>query len=194
MSVLPAGSDKNLCTVYRYLVQCRVMLSPPDILVLLALLETDAGWTLRSVADRLGVKHSLVQRGLQRLELAGLYDPRRRMVNQPAAEEFLLHGVRYLQPAQEGPLARGVPTAWAAAPLKSEITSDDQPPVWPTPTGEVRGPSVEPLHECVPDLVETWPEVAGLASLVDALRIGDARTREAAARHLRKRVWAASEH
>jgi DNA-binding transcriptional MocR family regulator len=169
------------------------MLSAPDILVLLALLETDAGWTLRSVADRLGVKHSLVQRGLQRLALAGLYDPRRRMVIPPAAEEFLLHGVRYLQPAQEGPLARGVPTAWGAAPLSSEITSDDQPPVWPAPSGKVRGPSVEPLHECVPRLVDEWPEVAELAALVDALRIGDARTRESAANHLRERVWAARE-
>lgn len=176
------------------MVQWVAMLSSPDILVLLALLETDAGWTLRSVADRLGVKHSLVQRGLQRLEVAGLYDPRRRMVNQPAAEEFLLHGVRYLRPVQEGALARGVPTAWAAAPLSAEITSEDQPPVWPDPSGEVRGPSVEPLHECVPRLVEVWPEVAELAALVDGLRIGDARTREAAARHLRERVWAASEH
>jgi hypothetical protein len=170
------------------------VLSSPDILVLLALLESDPGWTLRSVADRLGVKHSLVQRGLQRLELAGLYDPHRRMINPPAAEEFLLHGVRYLQPIREGPLARGVPTAWAAAPLNSEITSEEQPPVWPDPNGEVRGPSVEPLHECVPRLVEVWPDVAELAALVDALRIGDARTREGAARHLRDRVWAPSEH
>jgi len=40
---------------------------------------------------------------------------------------------------------------------------------------------------CVPRLVTVWPEVAELAALVDALRIGDARTREAAARHLRER-------
>jgi hypothetical protein len=39
-----------------------------------------------------------------------------------------------------------------------------------------------------------WPEVAELTALVDAVRIRDARTREAAARHLRERVWTTHEH
>jgi DNA-binding transcriptional MocR family regulator len=153
------------------------------VLVLLALYSVEDDWTLRSVAERLGVKHSKVQRALDRLERAGLYDARRRRPVRAATEEFLFHALRYLHPLTEGPIVRGVPTAWGAEPLRSEISTNEAPPVWPHPAGTVRGPAIEPLDECLPSLIERWPEVAARAALVDALRIGDARTREAAAGH-----------
>jgi len=163
------------------------MLQPSDVVVLFALMSQHDAWTLRSLADRLGVQHSKVQRALDRLAEAGLYDPDRRQVIAHAAEEFIEHALRYLHPAREGPVVRGVPTAWAASPLKSEISSGDLPPVWPDPRSKVRGQAVEPLDESLPRLVRRWPEVAELAALADALRLGDARSRAAAQRHLRKR-------
>lgn len=156
------------------------------------MLHVDEGWTLRSVADRLGVKHSKVQRSLERLAIAGLYDPQRRVVPGHAAEEFVLHALRFLHPVREGAMVRGVPTAWGAAPLSEEIAASDLPPVWPSVTGTVRGPAVEPLDPVLPALVVSWPEVAELAALCDGLRLGDARTRAAAARHLRERLGAAA--
>jgi DNA-binding transcriptional MocR family regulator len=169
------------------------MVRPSDVLVLLALQQSGSDWTLRSLADRLGVKHSKVQRAVDRLERAGLYDERRRTIVPHAAEEFLLHALKYLQPIREGAPTRGVPTAWAALPLSDEIvTTSDLPPVWPDPHGSVRGVSVEPLDDALPRLVSEWPEVAEMAALVDALRLGDARVREAATRHLRTRLAVAS--
>jgi DNA-binding transcriptional MocR family regulator len=166
------------------------MLRPSDVVVLFALLNVDEGWTLRSVAERLGVKHSKVQRALERLAETGLYDPQRRVVPPQVAEEFVLHALRFLHPIREGPLVRGVPTAWGAAPLREEITSSDAPPVWPSATGTVRGPAIEPLDPVLPALVSSWPQVAELAALCDGLRIGDARSRDVAARHLRERLGA----
>jgi DNA-binding transcriptional MocR family regulator len=164
------------------------MLRPSDVVILFALLNVDEGWTLRSVADRLGVKHSKVQRALERLADAGLYDAQRRAVPRQAAAEFVLHGLRFLHPIREGAIVRGIPTAWAAAPLRDEIASGDAPPVWPSATGKVRGPAIEPLDPVLPALSSSWPEVAELAALCDALRVGDARSRDAAARHLRERL------
>jgi DNA-binding transcriptional MocR family regulator len=165
------------------------MLQPSDVVVLFALMSQRDAWTLRSLADRLGVQHSKVQRALARLAEAGLYDPERREVIQHAAADFIEHGLRFLHPAREGPLVRGVPTAWAARPLSDEIVSSDPPPVWPDPAGFARGPAVKPLDDRLPALVTEWPEVAELAALADALRLGDARSRAAAHRHLQRRIY-----
>ncbi len=164
----------------------------PDVLVLFALIDQDDPWTLRSIATRLGVQHSKVQRAVDRLAEAGLYDAERRRVIPHAAEEFLEHALRYLDPVRLGPVVRGVPTAWAAAPLSNEISDDGLPPVWPDPNGKVRGQSVSPLDPRLPMLVECWPEVAELAALADALRLGDSRSRSAARAHLHNRLYSDS--
>jgi DNA-binding transcriptional MocR family regulator len=163
-----------------------------DVLVLFALINQDDPWTLRSLAARLGVQHSKVQRAVDRLVDAGLYDAERRRVIPHAAEEFLEHALRYLDPVRLGPVVRGVPTAWAAAPLRNEIVDDGLPPVWPEPNGNVRGQSVAPLDARLPMLVESWPEVAELAALADALRLGDSRSRSAARKHLHDRIYSGS--
>jgi DNA-binding transcriptional MocR family regulator len=159
-----------------------------DVLVVFAVHEAPDGWTLRSLADRLGVKHSKVQRALDRLAGAGIYDANRRRLIPHAVEEFMVHALRYLHPIREGPMTRGVPTAWGAKPLSDEISASEPPPVWPDPRGAVLGPAVEPLDPRLPALVREWPEVAELASLSDALLLGDARVRAAAERHLRQRL------
>jgi DNA-binding transcriptional MocR family regulator len=153
-----------------------------------AVSRADDGWTLRSLADRLGVKHSKVQRALSRLATAGLYDADRRRLIAPAVEEFLVHALKYLHPVNEGPVVRGIPTAWGASPLKEQIDSTDPPPVWPDPRSTVRGAAVAPLDESLVALTRVWPEVAELAALADGLRLGDARTRAAAQKLLLDRI------
>lgn len=160
------------------------MLQPSDTVVLFAVQQSEDGWTLRSLAARLGVQHSKVQRALQRLAEVGIYDGARRRLVPHTTEEFLLHALPYLHPIREGALVRGVPTAWGAAPLSDEIQSDAPPPVWPDPHGVVRGPAVVPLDDRLPQLATDWPRVAELAALADALRLGDARVRSAARRLL----------
>ena len=105
-----------------------------------------------------------------------------------AAEEFIIHALQYLHPIREGALARGVPTAWGADPLRNEIRGEDAPPVWPGPHVKARGPSIDPIDPQVVELVKAWPEVAELAALCDALIVGDARVRTAAKKHIRARL------
>jgi hypothetical protein len=186
---LPTG--QSVCIVYRYMIRW-VLVQSSDVLVLFALMEQEGPWTLRSLAARLGVQHSKVQRAVDRLGESGLYDAERRRVIPHAAEEFLDHALRYLDPVHLGPVARGVPTAWAATPLSEEIIDEGLPPVWPYPNGKVRGQSVTPLDARLPMLVESWPEVAELAALADALRLGDSRSRNAARKRLHDRIYPGS--
>jgi hypothetical protein len=85
--------------------------------------------------------------------------------------EFLLHGVRYAYPAQAGGVTRGIPTGYAAPILREHFASTDTlPPVWPHPTGAVRGRSFEPLYSSVPTAAANDPSVYAAMALVDAIR------------------------
>jgi hypothetical protein len=109
---------------------------------------------------------------------AGLYAPNRRRVPISAAEEFLLHGVKYVFPAKLGSETRGIPTAWAAMPLAAQLAPvSELPPIWPHPAGETRGIAFEPLHPIVPEAALRDNALRERLALVDALRGGDARAR-----------------
>jgi len=166
------------------------VLQPADVLVLFAVHASEDSWTLRSLAQRLGAQHSKVQRALDRLAEAGIYDADRRRLIPHAVEEFLVHALKYMRPVREGRLTRGVPTAWGARPLNGEIVFHEPAPVWPDPQGASRGRAIAPLDPRLPHLVDDWPEVAELAALSDALIVGDARVREAAKRALLARLEA----
>jgi hypothetical protein len=114
-------------------------------------------------------------------------------LNRSALLEFLLHGVRYAFPAERGALTRGVPTRYAASPLKQSIEQGSEPPpVWPHSDGSVRGYSYAPLHKNVPRAALADPQLYELLVLVDALRDGKARERELAVKELRKRLEVSS--
>lgn len=168
------------------------MLKGEDIVVLLKLTADPPSWTVRSLEAELGIPRSVIQRSLVRLEQAGLLEQGRRRANNGRAEEFLLHGLRYVFPPVRGGEARGVPTAWAAAPLQDKLAdSGELPPVWPDPMGRVRGISLEPLHESAPEISRRDPALAELLALTDALRLGDARVRGLAEELLRARLSSA---
>ncbi|MDQ4040436.1 MAG: hypothetical protein M3141_01645 [Actinomycetota bacterium] len=165
------------------------MLKGQDVVVLLELASSETRWTVRSLAEKLHYDVAGVQRATGRLDQAGLYDARRRRVNGSRAEEFLRHSVQYLFPARPSEESRGIPTAWAAAPLASHIAAPSElPPIWPDARGEVRGLALEPLHRCVPAAAQNDPRLWELLALVDALRIGDARIRGVAAQLLSSRI------
>jgi hypothetical protein len=151
-----------------------------DILVLVRLLGEKESLTIREIADSLQIDGASVHRSLRRLEEAQLVLPDRRAAI-PQADEFLTHALRYVFPARFHGESRGVETAWAAEPLRSTLTkTDSPPPVWPHPRGRSRGIALEPLHPSVPEAALSDPELHARFALVDALRMGDARTRKAA--------------
>jgi hypothetical protein len=158
------------------------MVKGPDIYVLSGLLAHREKWSYRSLADRLRVPHPVVQRALARAQEADLYSGKRREVHVPHFEEFAIHALRFVAPAQLGALVPGVPAAWAAEPMAGAIHSsgEEPPPVWPFAQGRVRGQAIEPLHPASPEAVEGWPELGEILALLDSLRAGDSRVRRVA--------------
>lgn len=167
------------------------MLKGQDVLVLLKLVDEPSGWTVRSVGEALGLDPAGVHRALKRLEEAQLVDQRHRRINRSNAEEFLIHGLKYLFPIRQGGLIRGMPTAWAAAPLTGELAPvDEPPPVWPDPKGRVRGVALKPLHENAPEIARRDPAMAERLAMIDAIRLGNGRVRTLAAKYLSKSLQA----
>ncbi len=111
-----------------------------------------------------------------------------RKVNRRALAEFLVHGLKYVFPARCGPIVRGIPTAHAAPPL-SDLLSDAGPSlVWPDPSGDVRGESIEPLHKSVPGAARKDSSLYRSLALIDAIRVGRARDRKIAAKKLQEMI------
>jgi DNA-binding Lrp family transcriptional regulator len=109
--------------------------------------------------------------------------------NVEAAEEFLIHGLKYVFPAKRGEMTRGVPTSYAAEPLKRFIQATDEPvPVWPHAEGTVRGMALEPLYPSVSEAAMRDPYLYEVLALIDALRDGRARERKIAEAELIRRL------
>jgi hypothetical protein len=165
------------------------MLKGQDIVVLLRLVGETGSPSVREIAESVGFDVGGTHRALQRLREAGLYSPERRRVPTAQAEEFLLHGLPYVFPAQRGSETRGVPTAWGTAPLEGRLAKTSElPPVWPHPAGKVRGIALEPLHPTAPDAALHDAALYERLALVDALRAGDARARMIAGELLAERL------
>lgn len=72
--------------------------------------------------------------------------------------------------------------------LLHDIVAEDVV-VWPSVKGSVVGQSLSPLVPKAAELPERSPNVYGLMTLVDALRVGRIRERRLAAERLRERVY-----
>jgi hypothetical protein len=167
-------------------------LKPQDIVVVLKLLGYPSGRPpISIVASDLGLSPSEVHGAIQRLRSCKLlHGPALKdKPNISGLVEFLIHGLKYAFPAEHGEVTRGIPTSYAAEPLKSEIAaSDDLPPVWPWHEGDTRGGSLEPLYKSVPHAALRDPALYQLLALVDAIRDGRTRERNLAERDLVHRL------
>jgi hypothetical protein len=148
-------------------------------------------WTFDRIAAELDLSKSAVHRSVIRLQEASLLDGRRRRVIVRNAHDFLLHGFRYVFATRLGAETRGVPTAWAAPPMKGAFAPTSAlPPVWPHAMGKLRGAAVEPLDRIVPTVALRNKDLHSALALLDALRLGDARARDVASRMLAERLAA----
>lgn len=167
-------------------------LKPQDVVVVLKLSEfTGKRPPFADLAADLSMSVSEVHAAVKRAQAAHLlHGPELgERPNRKALEEFLIHGLKYVFPAQHGSMTRGVPTSYAAQPLKQYIRAGDEPlPVWPSPSGPVRGLAFEPLYPSVPDAVKRDSRLHELLALVDAIRDGRARERRIAERELVARL------
>lgn len=166
------------------------MLRPVDICVLLKLTLPEA-WSLSfaQLASDLHLSSSEVHASFVRSRLSGLQRYGGvKAVHRSALLEFLEHGLRYAFPAEKGSLTRGIPTSYAAEPLKSAFQESDDIPVWPYVEGKVRGTSFAPLYKHAPIAALKDPKLYQLFSLADALRDGRVRERKLAIDELTERI------
>lgn len=168
------------------------MLRSFDIALLMKLtLPEAAESSFQKLASELHVSSSEVHAAMKRTRLSGLLNhDKPKKVNRSALLELLGHGLRYVYPAVRGELTRGLPTAFAAAPLSSAIhSSEAEIPVWPHALGKVRGYLFEPLYKHAAEAALADPALYELLSLVDALRDGRVRERKIALDLIEKRFF-----
>jgi hypothetical protein len=163
-------------------------LKPQDLYVLLAVLVAQGkSSTYPQLSAQTGLAPSAVHAALKRAAAAGLalFQERRPVVLKPQLREFVLSGAKYAFPPVRGTLTRGVPTAYAAAPLNSVIApSTDPVPVWPHKSGTVRGVGLAPLYPTVPEAALRDANLYAVLALFDAVRSGQARERNTAQKYL----------
>ncbi|WP_225784794.1 hypothetical protein [Xenophilus sp. Marseille-Q4582] len=164
-------------------------LKPQDLLVLLKVAaHPPQRWTYAALGEALAMSASEVHACVRRAVASGLavapargeWSPVR-----PNLLEFMLHGVRYIWPATQGPAKRGVPTSFGVEPLAGKVTvAPGEAPVWAHPAGPAKGPTLSPLYRTAPQAALTDPALHRLLALLDALRTGRARERALAAQLL----------
>lgn len=171
-----------------------MVLKPQDVLVALKLLEFEGKRPpFAQIAKDLSMSASEVHAAFKRLRAAHLlHGPELgNRPNRQALKEFLLHGLKYVFPAQNGAMTRGLPTSYAAEPLRRHIRAGNEPvPVWPTPDGPTRGTAFEPLYSSVPEAARRDCHLYELLALIDAIRDGRARERKIAEKELIARLRA----
>ncbi|WP_290662950.1 hypothetical protein [Aquabacterium sp.] len=160
----------------------QIVLRPQDLVVLLRLsLQDKSAPSYAALAAELSLTASEIHAGVGRAMAAQLAykdaegKPR---VALEALHLFVIHGARYCFPATRGEISRGMPTGYAAPPLKELIVQPNEPaPVWPHKTGTVRGVAFYPLYPTVPEAAARSAPLYELLSLFDAIRGGSARER-----------------
>jgi hypothetical protein len=172
-------------------------LKPQDVYVALKIVAAKSRRAPYSqLAMELVMSPSEVHASVKRAQLAHLlHGPK--LQNRPnlaALEEFLIHGLKYAFPSERGELTRGIPTSYAAEPLRSLIVQGKEPaPVWPYDEGKQRGIAFEPLYKTAPIAALRDPSFYEYLALADALRDGRIRERKYAEQELHRRLRQANE-
>ena len=157
----------------------------------------DGEWSYSTLAEDLFISMSETHAGIKRAKNARLVDTRGVKSRKPsgviprktAFEEFLVHGVKYAFPPDRGEITRGMPTGYAASFFADRISlSEELAPVWPEPTGTVRGYSFSPLYVSVPKAASRDQRLYELLALLDAIRDGRARERDMAVKDIKSRL------
>lgn len=168
-----------------------MQLKPQDVYVALKLVASgERRAPYSQLAGELAMSPSEVHASVKRAQAARLLQGPKfhDRPNLAALEEFLVHGLKYAFPAERGELTRGVPTSYAAEPLRSAIKqSRELKPVWPHEKGKQRGIAFEPLYRTAPISALRDRVFYEYLVLADALRDSRVRERKYAEQELHRR-------
>jgi hypothetical protein len=152
---------------------------PHDLVVLLKIISLNKDWLNKDLAGSLHISNSEISESLNRSMIAKLISPDKRVVFKTALFNFIEHGLKYVFPAEPGPIVRGVPTAHSAAVLKEYFIADDNY-VWPNPNGKVKGQAISPLYPNQVMAALKDEKLYAQLALVDAIRVGKVREQKKA--------------
>lgn len=163
---------------------------PQDIVILLKIITLDGeDWQLKDLANSLYISNSEVSESLERSLYAHLIDFEKRHVQRANLLDFLLHGMKYVFPAQPGILTRGVPTAHSH-PFMQSFISSEQAYVWPFSSGLVLGQAIEPFYANQAKAIQEDAELYRLLALLDVIRVGRLREKAIAEKALKEELSA----
>lgn len=148
-------------------------------------------FSVRALESDTGISKSQVSLSLKRMTEVGLVKLDRKLAvpktNTKALFEFIAYGIRYVFPAKEGEITRGIATSIAAPVLQGKLmTSGDFFPVWPYAKGKSKGVSITPLHPKAFQAVRKDPRMYAYLALTDAIRLGNPRERNIALDNLQQ--------
>ncbi|MXN49459.1 hypothetical protein GR138_30185 [Shinella kummerowiae] len=150
-------------------------------------------YSVRNLEALLGISKTEIAQSIKRSIASGIAR-KDKSNNEPRADRrnllaFITNGLKFVFPAQVGPMQRGVPTAFAA-PMLTEllISGGTYNYVWPYANGKEMGQAVEPLFKTVPDAALKDEELYEYLALVDAIRLGNQREVGLATEHLKSRI------
>lgn len=170
-----------------------MLLKSQDVLVVLKLLATGSRkGTFAELGQELGISASEAHAAMKRARRAGLIHPLEDIPLKLAVAEFLLHGLKYVNPVSPGGRTRGIPTGFAAPPLARHFGTSDQDTdilVWPDPEGERAGFEICPLCRSAAFAARQDAALYEWLVLADAMRgAGRARERKLAETIIRERL------
>jgi hypothetical protein len=149
---------------------------PQDIVVLSGIITMNReDWRNVDLANSLQISPSEISEALNRCQIARLIDLNKRNVHLNAFREFAIYGLKYVFPAEPGPVVRGIPTAHSAPPVSNYIISGTEIYVWPYHEGNQRGQSIDPLFKTVPVFAMRNKTFYELMAVLDTFRLGRAR-------------------
>lgn len=172
------------------------MLQPVDIVVALKLACTAESQAVEPgvAAESLGITRRRFDDAVSRLARSSLANAESLRPRTHSLMEFLCSGVPYWLPAVVGTVTRGMPAAASGpgieglGPTQAAALGDW---VWPNaaaPYDRHVGKALEPIHPIVPTAAANDQRLYELLSLLDTLRVGQVREREAARIGLSRRL------
>ena len=170
-------------------------LRPQDVLVACKIYSFEISkedWTYAKLSESVGLSAGEAHNAYRRCRSALLLTPGGQVACQHLVN-LLTVAVPLVFYAARGGLALGMPTATWSPALKASFAEPEGglPTVWPCEVecrGAVRGESVDPIYPTVPEASRQDPMVYELMALVDVMRIGGRRDREAAAKLISKAI------
>jgi DNA-binding transcriptional ArsR family regulator len=148
-------------------------------------------FSVRSLEADTGISKSQISLSLKRMNEVGLAKIDRKLgipkANSKALLEFIAYGIRYVFPAKQGELSRGITTSIAAPVLQGKLmTAGEFATVWPYAKGKTKGFAIEPLHPNIYKAVRYDGRMYAYLALTDAIRLGNPRERNFAMDTLQK--------